>query len=118
MEKPYDAHGLRDVPQHDRAIAEARRAVELDPFSLIMQANLGITYDRARRYDEAIRRMEQTLEMDPHYILGDFNLGMSWLPPVRTTMRCARCSARVSGHPGTQPETVLRTMGSARRETS
>jgi tetratricopeptide (TPR) repeat protein len=67
---------LSFLGRHDRAIAEAQRAVELDPLSLIMQANLGITYYRARRFDEAIRQMEHTLEMNPHYMLGHFNLGM------------------------------------------
>jgi TolB-like protein/DNA-binding winged helix-turn-helix (wHTH) protein len=67
---------LSFLGRHERAIAEAQRAVELDPLSLIMQANLGITYYRARRFDEAIRQMEHTLEMNPHYMLGHFNLGM------------------------------------------
>jgi len=38
----------------DEAIAEARRALDLDPLSLLMRANLGIVYHRARRSDEAL----------------------------------------------------------------
>ena len=67
---------LSFLGRHDDAITAAKRAVTLDPLSLIMQANLGVTYYRARRYDEAARQMHDTLDLDPHYMLGHFNLGM------------------------------------------
>ena len=40
----------------DEALAEIKRAHELDPMSLIITADLGKVYTLARRYDEAISR--------------------------------------------------------------
>ena len=52
-----------------------RRAKELDPLSLIINAELGWGLYFARQYDRAIPNARHTLEMDPgfpitHYILG------------------------------------------------
>jgi TolB-like protein/Flp pilus assembly protein TadD/class 3 adenylate cyclase len=67
---------LSPLGQHDRAIAELRRAVELDPFSPIINTNLGYGYIVARRYTEAIAQLRKTVELDPnfdfaHSMLGD-----------------------------------------------
>src|SRR5215470_14304247 len=40
--------------RHEEAIAEAKRALELDPLSIIINRILGDVYLQARRYDEAI----------------------------------------------------------------
>src|SRR5215469_7312566 len=47
------------------AIADGKRAVELDPLSLIINVDLGVTYFFARRYDEAIAQQRKALEIDP-----------------------------------------------------
>jgi len=59
----------------DEAIAEGKRAVELDPLSLIINADLGMSYYFARRYDEAIAQQRKTLEMDPGFYFAHFTLG-------------------------------------------
>src|SRR5262249_16105081 len=61
--------------QFDRAIAEVKRAVALDPVSPIIHSDLGTVYLVARRYDEAIEQFHNALELDPqfywaHRILG------------------------------------------------
>src|SRR5438128_7468277 len=53
--------------QFDRAITEGKRAVELDPLSLINNADLGWLYFNARRYNEAEAQARKTLEMDSHF---------------------------------------------------
>ena len=53
--------------RHDEAIDEHERARELDPFSLIINANLARSFYWARRYDEAIVQARKTLQMDPHF---------------------------------------------------
>src|SRR5262249_18523488 len=58
----------------DDAIAEGKRAVELDPLSLVINADLGGTYYFARRYDEAIAQQRKTLEMDPGFYFARFSL--------------------------------------------
>src|SRR5262249_25428408 len=49
--------------------------VELDPLSLIINADLGMTYYFARRYDEAIAQHRKTLEMDPGFYFARLGLG-------------------------------------------
>ena len=60
--------------RHDEAIAEHERACELDPLSLIVNANLTRSLYWARRYDEAIAQARKTLQLDPH-----FGVALFWL---------------------------------------
>jgi len=59
----------------DRAITEGKRAVELDPLSLINNADLGWLYFNARRYNEAEAQARKTLEMDSRFYLAHYYLG-------------------------------------------
>lgn len=65
---------LSALGRFDDAIAEGKRAVELDPLSLIVNADLGSDYYFARRYDEAIAQQRKTLDMDPGFYYARFNL--------------------------------------------
>ena len=69
---------LLALGQFDRAIAEGKRAVELDPLSLIINSDLGSDYFNARRYDEAIMQLRKTIEMDPRFYYAHWNLGEVW----------------------------------------
>src|SRR6202011_3529178 len=69
----YDV--LAALGEFDRAIAELRRAVDLDPFSVIINANSGYVYVVARRYPEAIAQLRKTLELDPDFGPTHRNLG-------------------------------------------
>ena len=78
---PQDALGrnwhsgyLSLLGRHDEAIAEQERARELDPLSLIVNANLTRALYYARRYDEAIVQARRTLELDPN-----FGVALFWL---------------------------------------
>jgi len=68
---------LSALGQFDRAIAAGKRAVELDPLSLIINANLGEDYFYARRYDEAIAQLCKTIEMDPRFYYAHWALGIA-----------------------------------------
>jgi len=61
----------------DEAIVEGKLAVELDPLSLINNADLGNDYFLARRYDEAIEQVRRTLEMDPGFYSAYLALGQA-----------------------------------------
>src|SRR5262249_43054028 len=62
------AHGvLGPLGEHDQALSELKLAVELDPFSPIINANLGYEYILARRYPEAIRQLRKAVELDPNF---------------------------------------------------
>ncbi len=65
---------LLAVGQFGRAIAEGKRAVELDPLSVIINADLGANYLTARRYDEAIAQLRKTIDMDPRFYYTRWNL--------------------------------------------
>jgi tetratricopeptide (TPR) repeat protein len=78
---PNDALGrnwyggyLSLLGRHDQAIAEHQRAQQLDPLSLIINANLTRALYWARRYDEAIAQARRTLEIDP-----SFGVALFWL---------------------------------------
>lgn len=51
--------------RHEEAIAEVRRALDLDPVSVTLNADLGWFYFRARDYREAIARCSASLELQP-----------------------------------------------------
>src|SRR5882724_7839849 len=71
----YGNTTLSALGRFDDAIAEGKRAVELDPLSLVINADLGMNYYYARRYDEAITQLRKTLEMDPGYYYAHVDLG-------------------------------------------
>jgi len=78
---PNDAMGrnwyggyLSLLGRHDEAIAEHERARQLDPLSLIVNANLTRALYWARRYDAAILQARRTLELDPA-----FGVTLFWL---------------------------------------
>jgi serine/threonine protein kinase/TolB-like protein/Flp pilus assembly protein TadD len=50
--------------RNDEAIAQSEVARELEPFSPIMQMNVGRAFYYARRYEEAAERLSATLEKD------------------------------------------------------
>jgi len=61
----------------DHAMAEAKRAYELDPVSAIIHADMGGVNLAARRYDEAIQQLRATLEVDPGFYWAHRWLGMA-----------------------------------------
>src|SRR5437879_5990265 len=61
---------LSALGRFDDAIAEGKRAVELDPLSLVINTDLGSNYCYARRYDEAIAQLRKTVEMDAGFYIG------------------------------------------------
>jgi TolB-like protein/class 3 adenylate cyclase/Flp pilus assembly protein TadD len=66
---------LASLGRFDEAIAEGKRSIELDPLSLINNADLGSTLMVARRYDEAIAQLQRTLALDANFYYAHWNLG-------------------------------------------
>jgi tetratricopeptide (TPR) repeat protein len=52
------------VGRSDEAIASYRRALDLDPLSLVISAQMGYAYYFARRYDDAILQLRSTAALD------------------------------------------------------
>jgi len=61
----------------DEALAEFKRAQELDPLSLMINAGLGEALRMARRYDEAIEQTRKTLELEPNFVRAHQFLGLA-----------------------------------------
>jgi DNA-binding winged helix-turn-helix (wHTH) protein/TolB-like protein/cytochrome c-type biogenesis protein CcmH/NrfG len=73
----YATH-LAAMGRLDEAMAEVRRAQELDPLSLIINLEVGrILYFR-RQNDQAIAQLQKTLEMDPNFGATHVQLGVAY----------------------------------------
>ena len=75
LHKNYAAY-FKAIGQWEEAIAENRRAQELDPLSVDTNMALGTTYFWAGQVDRAIEQLRKTLELEPgsaevHELLAD-----------------------------------------------
>jgi TolB-like protein/DNA-binding winged helix-turn-helix (wHTH) protein len=60
--------------RHDEAISELHRAQELDPLSLIINADVGYAYYLAGRYDLALQAYQKVLATNPNFLPVHFYL--------------------------------------------
>ena len=65
--------------RYDEAIAEMRKAENLDPLSLIINADLAELLILAHSYDESILQSRKTIEMDRNFALAHNQLGQAYL---------------------------------------
>ncbi len=72
------AEYLYAVGRFDDAIAEAKRAQELDPLSVAINGSVAETYYYARKYDQAIEAYKATQKMDPNFISGHTGLALTY----------------------------------------
>jgi TolB-like protein/DNA-binding winged helix-turn-helix (wHTH) protein/Tfp pilus assembly protein PilF len=63
----------------DEAIAEMRKAENLDPLSLIINADVAELLVIAHHYDESIAQSRKTIEMDPNFALAHNQLAQAYL---------------------------------------
>lgn len=71
----FSNSALSPLGDFERAFVEGKRSVELDPLSMINNADLGNTYFYGRRYDEALSPAKKAIEIDPHSHLAHYYLG-------------------------------------------
>jgi serine/threonine protein kinase/TolB-like protein/Tfp pilus assembly protein PilF len=62
----------------NEAIAEIEQASALDPLSLEINTDLGLSFLFARQYDRAIEQFEKAMEMDPNFIWTHFFMGWAY----------------------------------------
>jgi TolB-like protein/Flp pilus assembly protein TadD len=58
---------LASLGQRERELAELKRALELDPLSLVINSNLGVGYIHNGRLEDAIAQSQKTIEMDSSF---------------------------------------------------
>jgi serine/threonine protein kinase len=68
---------LGEMGRFDEAIEEEKRALNLDPVSVPIYADLGRVYFYARRYDESLAQYRKAIELDPEW--GAFYAELSGL---------------------------------------
>ena len=71
----YGTGPLAVEGKFDQAIAETKRAAELDPIAPILSAEIGRMLILARRYPEAISQLRNTVELYPEFYWGHRSLG-------------------------------------------
>lgn len=84
----------------NRAIAELRRAQELDPLSSDINGYLATTLYWARRYDEAAQQDQKTIDFDPAFAPG--HVGLCWVfgAAGRFAEAVAECEKGSAAAPG------------------
>lgn len=87
---------LSALGRHEEALAEIRRAQDLDPLSLIIGTAVGRVLHFHRRYDEAIQQCRRTLEMDALFVPAHFDLGMAYAQAGRFDEGIAEFEAALS----------------------
>ena len=63
---------------HDEAIAELKRAIEINPNYAKAHYNLGIAYGRKGMDDEAIAEYKRAIEINPNYAKAHNNLAVEY----------------------------------------
>ena len=74
----YGFHYLAPLARHDEAITELKRAVELEPLSLITNANLAGAYMFAGQNDRALEQARKTYELEPNFVSGLYWLALAY----------------------------------------
>jgi TolB-like protein/DNA-binding winged helix-turn-helix (wHTH) protein/Flp pilus assembly protein TadD len=69
--------------RNNEAIAEMKKAEDLDPLSLIIGADLAEDFLIAHRYDEAILQIRKTMDLDSNFALAHYQLGQAFLQEHR-----------------------------------
>jgi DNA-binding winged helix-turn-helix (wHTH) protein len=65
--------------RNSEAISEMKKAKDLDPLSLIINADLAELYLIAHSYDESIQQSRRTIEMDANFALAHNQLAQAYL---------------------------------------
>ncbi len=74
----YAIHYLMATGRLEEAVQEMKKALELEPASLVMNTFMGATLYYAGRYDEAIDQCRRTIEMDPNFAVAHWHLGLAY----------------------------------------
>jgi TolB-like protein/Tfp pilus assembly protein PilF len=92
------------LQQFDAAIAASKKAITLDPLSLIVNADLAFNYLQARRFDEALAQSRRTLEIDPsfHVVRGYGALAMQFKGQLANALPEFRIAAGITDEPFSQ----------------
>lgn len=69
------AHNLSNRGRHAEALAETKRALELDPLSMPINSLAGLLLYQAGQYDEAMEQLQKALEIEANHWIAHLTLG-------------------------------------------
>jgi tetratricopeptide (TPR) repeat protein len=99
----YGAAYLSAIGKHDESIAELTRALELDPLSIMINADFGYSYHNKREYAEAVEHWQKTLELDPTIFMALMGMGLTYRAmgeyekSIESLQKCAELTQRWPG---------------------
>ena len=67
------------ISRYDEAIAEGKRALELDPLSIFRIADLGVEFQLVHRADDAILQSQKAVALDPNLDYAHWALGLGYM---------------------------------------
>jgi serine/threonine protein kinase/tetratricopeptide (TPR) repeat protein len=82
---------LVSMGRSEEAIAEQKRALQLDPLSLIINRVLGVDFYHARHYDQVIEQEQLTLDMDPNFAFVHMQLCLAYFQKSMYKEGIAEC---------------------------
>lgn len=74
----YAVHYLTATGQFGKAVQEIKKALELEPASLVMNTFTGATLCYAGQLDDAIDQCRRTIQMDPNFAVAHWHLGLAY----------------------------------------
>jgi TolB-like protein/Tfp pilus assembly protein PilF len=74
---------LANVGRHDEAMPLGKRAVELDPLSLMMNMTPALIFYLARQYDRSVEVLEKIIDMEPNFLAAHSVLGNAYAQAER-----------------------------------
>jgi tetratricopeptide (TPR) repeat protein len=74
----WHAFYLLAVGRPDEADIEMKRAQELDPLSIGLNANLALYFFFKHEFDQSVQQCQKTLDMEPNFILTRVTLGLNY----------------------------------------
>lgn len=89
---------LSALGRHEEALAEVRKAREIDPLSHLINDAMGFCYWNARRFDLAEAQCRKTISRDPEFFMARYGLAMTCAHTGRHAegIEEARVAARLS----------------------
>jgi TolB-like protein/Flp pilus assembly protein TadD len=87
--------------EFDLAIAGSKKAISLDPLSLIVNADLAFNCIYAHRFDEAVAQSRKTLEIDPnfHVVRGYLGFALQFKGQLADALPEYRAAAAATDEP-------------------
>ena len=103
------AHLLSNTGRHAEALAEAKRARELDPLNLRVNALEAQFLIHAGRTDDALTRLRETFEMDSNYFLAHLYASSAYIEKgmYSEAISEARRAREISGARASHAERLL-----------